>query len=749
VSTVRFGKRTRNWAANGIRILTERHDEEEGILSEPQPRVVTEAPDEEEEAPMAAPESNEPETLMGGDPTQKLLTSLGRFQRQVNRAEEGAAGDDWTDECMNQLIGGIEIALENGWQDVQEALTDTARILQSYEDAQCAHESVPFLQDSYEILCLMVGDLIVDNVRSGVMQKWRQRYQIALRDLDDAGYELVEDEGGTRAPAERAPQAPTPTAQWEDEVDEEAAVGKDDAYPSNVMPFRSPPESARQQPVAEAPAPEAEAPANDAGEAPFDGPDDFFGSVTHTAEDSAPAFPSDTEVDSAAPNNVVEEPPPFDTPEAPEERAAHQESLMDWGDDDSGVVIPSLEEEQVSSDAEAASEESGGEDENAYDDWLERVMEAEASRERAAEDEVTEEVTPEPEVTFEEEVVTDEEPSTDEESTPDEVDQADEDPFAGNSAEQADLFAAALDEAVSDTPEEVVPEEPVDAEVPPVAEEPAAAPVAEAPREEPISKPVPETPAAVAALDPNSPEALLQIAQQAMTQGNMADARTMALKLAARMAQLEAERAEKIVDDATHALEENASAIREAEEGVKQAESALSATRDDKGSREKTRKDQLKANQDVQGEAESVEGKIADLDEQIRQLQEKRAEEVTNLETLRGMLDEGNAELEAIEAEIASLEAAVERGEVSLDQARAQVAALEEERTQREEALASAEEVLARQWSGLEDISKTYRAVTGESLEEAEKSSSKAEASEADASEEASEGADDDGDADS
>lgn len=141
------------------------------------------------------------ESMVAGDPTQRLLTALGRFQRQVSRAEEGAPQEAWCDECMNQLITGIEIALNEDWADVKEALTDVARILQTYEDEGRAEQSILFLKDSYEILCLMVGDLIVGNVRSGVMKKWQDRYERALDELADAGLTLVDDDStGDREP---------------------------------------------------------------------------------------------------------------------------------------------------------------------------------------------------------------------------------------------------------------------------------------------------------------------------------------------------------------------------------------------------------------------------------------------------------------------------------------------------------------------------------------------------------------------
>lgn len=187
---MQFGKKTRNLAAASRRFFGERP---QAGGSETGPAVGTLEHSQEEENTMTPPPQEE--SMVAGDPTQRLLTALGRFQRQVSRAEEGAPQETWCDECMNQLITGIEIALNEDWADVKEALTDVARILQTYEDVDRADQSVFFLKDSYEILCLMVGDLIVGNVRSGVMKKWQDRYERALDELADAGLTLVDDDG--------------------------------------------------------------------------------------------------------------------------------------------------------------------------------------------------------------------------------------------------------------------------------------------------------------------------------------------------------------------------------------------------------------------------------------------------------------------------------------------------------------------------------------------------------------------------
>lgn len=133
------------------------------------------------------------EPVMTSDPTQRLLTSLGRFQRQYLKAKSGIPQEQWSDECMNYLIQCVEIAVEQKWQELIEALTETGRVLQTYENAGRANECVPFLADSYEVLLLMAGDLIVNRRRSGVIRKWRERYAIAVDDIEASGLRLVRD----------------------------------------------------------------------------------------------------------------------------------------------------------------------------------------------------------------------------------------------------------------------------------------------------------------------------------------------------------------------------------------------------------------------------------------------------------------------------------------------------------------------------------------------------------------------------
>ncbi len=198
---MRFGKRSKNSLFWGKQSKSASDDAEfSPVASEERSALLN-----GEEKPAAMHEEPVPADSGLGDPTQRLLTALGRFQRHKARAQDGLPQEAWSDECMKQLINAVEIAMTQGWTDVVNTLTDTARILQSYEDVGKASQCVPFLGDSYDILCWMIGDLIVGQVRPGAIEKWRQRYERAIEELRMAGIPLVQDEDEEEAPENPAP----------------------------------------------------------------------------------------------------------------------------------------------------------------------------------------------------------------------------------------------------------------------------------------------------------------------------------------------------------------------------------------------------------------------------------------------------------------------------------------------------------------------------------------------------------------
>ena len=104
---MRFGKREKSrplWGRSRRRARAASDSvaaEERNALLDPGGRQA-DAPEETRDAPS---------TFTGGDPTQRLLAALGRFQRCVARAQAGADQAAWSDDCMEELVGAVEIAL--------------------------------------------------------------------------------------------------------------------------------------------------------------------------------------------------------------------------------------------------------------------------------------------------------------------------------------------------------------------------------------------------------------------------------------------------------------------------------------------------------------------------------------------------------------------------------------------------------------------------------------------------------------
>jgi predicted nucleic acid-binding Zn-ribbon protein len=568
----------------------------------PEP-IVTE--EEEMVMPPPAPE----ESMVAGDPTQRLLTSLGRFQRQVSRAEEGASQEAWCDECMNQLIAGIEIALNEDWADVKEALTDTARVLQTYEDGSMAADCVPFLKDSYEILCLMVGDLIVGNVRSGVMKKWRERYEGALNDLAGRGLTLVDD-GATRdreEPSETegdqgafAVDSPDPFAPAaSDNGDGGAALDDGDAFDALIS--------------------------GSGNELVAGGGEN--GNVAHEAGGGAPFVPDSTEAS------------PFDVP------------TDNVGNLD-GTELPSLDDLLT---GEEQSEE--GPDLSLTSDFT-----AESS-------------------TPADETGGDSSPGLEEAAAVEEA------PLA------LDLPLETENESVVEAPEQVVEEAVEPEETPTVAD---------------------------AEPDPGSPEALLKTAQEAMAQGNLADAKVLALQLAANMARMEAEQVESRAAEIEAEISVNAEEVSAAERAVGDAEERVKALEEQVAQCQQDFEGKRDHVQQLRDEVSTAEQQVSELDDQIAELEARRDEERGHLSERQGNLEDSLSEESRMQAELDALGEEEGGARENMDSARNRVKDLQDKGSERGAELESAQADAAARKNAVVDIEKTIGQVGGPSAGEDE-----------------------------
>lgn len=672
---MRFGKGTRGWKVAGRRIFGDREEDDQvepdeaersdngGVATEERNALLSPSPDDEADS---MEEVSSADIAMSGDPTQHLLTALGRFQRQVAKGETGAPQELWTDECINQLIVGIKIAYAQGWDGIREALTDTARILQTYEEAGQAQLGIPFLQDSYEILCLMVGDLIVDNVRSGVMQKWRDRFQRAVRELDRTGLRLIEDDE-------------------EEEEAEEATV----TSPAVADDFFSE-DTAASEPVEDlSPATPDTFPFDEnavTSETPSPVEDHWFSEETETAPESPAPDPEYTgvmETDSE--------------PEYLESKEEQIEAPPSGTDDDGFLVFEAVSEEEEVSPFEAPEEEPALEKDRALDSPFLDIPE-----------EITEGVDQAP---LANEVFP---PAPEAEETP--APQEEPDLFHYEEAAEAEAAPEPVSEFEAETETEMAPElaAGIDLES---GQPPTPAPMSlvdDPPASDPDPVPAPTAEVeAEADLDDGSPEALLRTTQQAMARGDVKDAKMLALRLAAQMAQLEADRALEEVCDAETQLESFDRLIAAAEEEARHSEEALQAAEGSIGARQSEFDAKRQHTGHLRDRAAEAERSIADLEGQIKALQEQREAEMRHLGEIQAELEDALAAESRVQTELDGLSEAEQYARDSLEAAQDNVEKHRAARAEQEAVISSVRDKYARRCRAAEDIENTIAAFGG------------------------------------
>lgn len=708
---MRFGKRSNGWAAAGRRLFGE---PEAGAPVDFTTEDVPDLASAEDDSMSTSAD----EPLIAGDPTQRLLTALGRFQRQVASAETGNARDGWADEGMHQLINAIEIAIGESWDDIREALTDTARILQTYEDAGQVRKCLPFLQDSYEILCLMVGDLIVGNVRSGVLQKWRERYELAVAMVLRDGLNLVEDESVDDASTSEAYAEATYPSQDAYDVtldhvyDEETYDGAPETTMTDEVPAAPamvPGHSMDQDalPVMES--------------APFDDPDPF-----DTPQFDAKALPSlddvlgevpvvedlDENPDAAfsplTPMSLPGEPPLPSLEEPAHEDPASLDSetgdAMDVHfDEDEGFILEPLAEERarhaVDAPVDDVTEADVSEHAEADPEAAARVEDLDAGDDVFAEVPVIDTT-----VLEDSDALIGGDLETDEDGEA--LDGADD---AAAESEGPASMDAVMDEPeteadVAQDPATILDLDAMVAEAEAGGAEEMAAP------DVPVAAAAPPAMAAVEAEpepEAGTSEALLRTAQVAMRAGKVADAKRIALQLAANMARLEVEQVQEDVEGLEACLSEDAARIIESESAVADCEKTLQDRQWHIGEREASIQEKQGQLEGLRENLGGIEGVIADLDEQIRQLQERRAAEAEHAAAVEREIAQAAAEEAHLQDDLNKLCAEKAQAEVSLEMAKQQVAQFQEIQRTHDSEIAAAREELQRRLAAVAEIEHT------------------------------------------
>lgn len=730
---MRLTNRTKTWAEASRRFWGERkespseglRDAERSALLDAAPTFAPSAP-EPQSLPTESPV--EPSSLLTGDPTQQLLTALGRFQRQVIVADSGAPAEAWVDNCIDQIISGIQIAHVRGWKGVKEALTDTARVLQSYDEGGDASGAVAFLQDAYEILCLMVGDLIVDNVRSGVMDKWRERYARAVADLEQSGHSLIDDDTGVAPPPVRV-APPVSTAQV-------------NSVPHNVTPFV--PRAFVEQPADEAPGPLRDVYAD------VDTPDVTYGEDEYIDEETAYVDERDYGVapePEVSPFEEVAEEPAWED-EAPEagleveEIEAEEEAVVYIED----TPDPDYEDEAPASAVCEASEPEDVFDEDEaspFDVPVEAALEAEDDSVSEFAGEMMDESPAALTATLQEDI--EEEPElladamlgetvelpeqTEDESwlvLPEEdvsATTAEQGIVTAVSTEPAQYLFDELNESPAHEPQvevtyidELESDEPLDVVAEMIkagaeAEQEAGVQTDAAPAVEEVAAEVPTAQAATKTED--TPEAILRHAQAAMMRGDVRDAKVLALQLAANMAKLEAQKAVQIVQDAVTRLTETDHAIEVADSDVSKAETRLMDTMQVREDREHEIDLKKSGIHGLEKRVDSVESAIQKLEDQIAKLRAQHELELEKLAEAQADLEVEREQERMLLEDLDRIQEAEQAASDTLELARTRAEQLRQQRLEREQAREACEQMLARQRESAENIERTLEAVLG------------------------------------
>jgi hypothetical protein len=212
--------------------------------------------------------------------------------------------------------------------------------------------------------------------------------------------------------------------------------------------------------------------------------------------------------------------------------------------------------------------------------------------------------------------------------------------------------------------------------------------------------------------EPGSPAAnLLETAQRALLDGNVANAKLLALQAAAQFAEQQAKEAEKIVGRAEQRLREGAQEAETARKEVGDAESAVANAEELVGSSERDLMGARATVRDVSKELDHGEALIREIDQQIAALQAQRAEAVDKRDGTRERLSNAQAEDGHKEKQLEERKSGEMTARVTLEDARQRVKDLERRRAEDEARMERAREMLMRQRESLADIEKTIAQV--------------------------------------
>lgn len=534
----------------------------------------TEAPESDpgvsEETAAPQPAETKPATSrISADPIHDLSTAVNKFQRLLSQAQYTPEGAEWVEKCMNELATGLEIAIDCDLIPMRDALIDTARILHSYDRAGRWQESLPFLNNSYNILSLMVGDLIIDKIQPALVRKWKVFYQKASEELGKAGIPLADDEEEQDAPLEQ------PGDEETGDVDNRREEDLDSVVETTPEPTRlDAPETQTEDTVP----PEETADVQEQADLTDDtlaipplsksSLDDTFPEES-VVSDSIIKFPNSGSGTATRSRNNRDEEDIFDN-EAEEEEEEEEEAFApdEPGTNDSFQEVTQEEEDLL------------------FDDMATYADE--------------EDIEPDLE---------EDESDSPEESDSDETYESEETDFAEDREAEVSTEEEPANEHIT---ESLFKDEDMDTGV---ADSQVSAPAR-------TDKPA----------EAESPEHLLHRAREAMEKGAVQDAKSAALGLALAMARIEYDQAVTAASEAEQRLVDNAQSIRAAQDTVETAERNLLQTEELLATREGECDACREHIATLDNELVQFQTDLEEIDAQIAALQQKRAEQVHRID---------------------------------------------------------------------------------------------------------------------
>jgi len=709
---VRFGKRKNTLAALGRRLFGKQQEQaagsparNEGVVREERDALLDSGPYEDSQSPYTQDLEPSPGFSFSMDPIQKLWVKLGHFSRQLSRAQTGAGASGWDDQAMADLAEALEIALNNDMQMICIPLIDVGRVLASYRAVGKPIQCLPFLFEAYDQLSMIAGDVVVGTVSEAVQRRWEELYDAQVRRMREEGIPLVEDDEDTEDEDENQRPASATT-----EVSDSTVVKTETEDITAVSIAASGSFDTTDQTAAAFSETRAE-------QEFFEEVDQAMEQMKDTDEDATehlpPPPPDESILSTSGWQSVISEiaqptgekdlPKPTELPVPPE---------FPRSDDRATALSAARAQAQVPDQSEETVFQPDISAPIAADipDTIEREAAPESQDQAAQSAKPVQSTAADNLISFP--AAWDNSSASEEtESAAAWADTAGAEESATPTSPDSEVDAAQTDETAAHEPDVdaeenqtmVTAETPVSVQtadtLPLTAPEISAA----SSTSESLSGESVETDTPVQQ-EEDPVEALNRAMQKAILAGKIADARVLAIKLAAALARREVEHAEQTIAETALELENNRIRIEEAHRREQEAEERVARVEAQIAERQEDQADNRQRLMEIDSDIQSRQARIEELEAQIRRLQELRANELDKLRDKELERESVLARDSLLDAELSALDAEEEAARDFLTDARDRLAHLRTEREKLEARLAEWQQERDRRARHVEEI---------------------------------------------